>query len=344
MKNLLLFAFGLSLFISCNSDSNQIPNSDIPSNGIVFDWIVPKSEILGSNNPFPLALNPTYTLATDIEFISDAEQVALISFKNGKIRAYPYTDISTYEIINDEIDGIPFSLTYCPITESAVLFKREFNSTDTFVLRSSGYLYKENLVAVDEKTETYWSQFLLTSIKGKYQEEHLKTMNIVETTWKTVKIYFPESQVFTNTSVTSSKANNIKNYSNKSSNDSKDIVYGILEFIPKNNLSSVHIYNFSSFNDGITLKILNIKSKQIIVIGSSNLSFITSFNADPRYSYTALQDSFPNIMADSNGNLYNVFGIAVSGPDEGSQLSSPDAFFASFWAWESFYPSIIEES
>jgi hypothetical protein len=340
MKKLLLIYLFLP-FISCNSggDSSTIINPT--NNNTTFNWTVATSDITGSDNPFPLALNPSYSLAKNVDFINDSNKVALISFSNGEVWVYPYNYISTYEIINDEINGNSFSLTYCPITESAVLFKRNFKGIDSFILRSSGYLYKENLVAIDQKTNTYWSQFLLKSIKGKYQNQNLETLNLIETNWKTVHENFPDAFVFTNTSVQNSKNSKA---SLKTSIDSNEVVYGILEDETKNELPTAHIYQYQSFTNGIVIKNGKNNSDNIVIIGSNELQFITSFKVPSNRTFTAIQNSFPNVMMDSEDNVYNVFGIAVSGPDEGSQLSSPDAFFASFWAWESFYPSIIEES
>jgi len=338
-KSLLIYLF--LLFISCNSDGDSSTVINPSNNNPTFDWTIATSDITGSDNPFPLALNPSYSLAKNVDFINDSNKVALISFTNGEVWAYPYNYISTYEIINDKINGNSFSLTYCPITESAILFKRDFNSVNSFTLRSSGYLYKENLVAIDQKTNTYWSQFLLKSIKGKYQNQDLETLNLVETSWKTVRENFPDAFVFTNTSVQNNK--NSKTFL-KNTIDSNEVVYGVLEKETKNELPTIHIYQYQSFTNGIVLKNSKNNSDDIVIIGSNNLQFITSYKVSSNRTYTAIQNSFPNVMMDSENNIYNIFGIVVSGPNEGNQLISPNAFFASFWAWESFYPSIIEEN
>jgi len=344
MKKLIITTLSLFLIISCSTTSNETTLVDLENNDATFDWVVPTSEITGSNSPFPLALNPSYTLAKDVEFISDPSKVALISFKNGEVWVYPYRYISTYEIINDDKNGIAFSLTYCPITESSLLFKRDFNAEDSFILRSSGYLYKENLVAIDEKTNTYWSQFLLKSIKGKYQYQTLETINLVETTWLTVRNNFPNAFVFTNTSVQSGKNSQTSSSSSKTAIESNEVVYGVLENVTKSELPTIHIYQYQSFDSGIIVKKSKNNADDIVVIGSNNLQFITSYKISNNRTYTALQNSFPNIMVDSDNNIYDVFGIIVSGPNEGEQLNSPTAFAASFWAWQSFYPSIIEEN
>ncbi|MGV6846037.1 MAG: DUF3179 domain-containing (seleno)protein [Lutibacter sp.] len=336
----LFTLFGIFLLLSCNTSSDNLENNSPINNSTTFEWTVPLADLTGSDNPFPLALNPNYTLASDVNFINDDNKVALISFSENEVFAYPYIYISTYEIINDEIAGNKLSLTYCPITESAVVFKRDFNATDTFVLRSSGYLYKENLVAIDQTTQTYWSQFLLKSIKGKYQEQVLQTFNMVETNWKTVKEYFPNAFVFTNTSVQNKTK---RKQSEKTSIDDNEVVFGFLENFSKNTTPTVHVYQYSNFNQGIELKTSKTSSENALIIGSSTYNFIVSYVIPSGKTFTALQNKFPIVMKDNQENEYNLFGLVVSGPNVGFQLESPKAFAASFWAWESFYSSIIIE-
>ena len=84
-----------------------------------YQWVIPTGTVTGSYNLFPLAQNPTFSKVNEVNFISDDALVAMISF-NNEIRVYPYQYISTYESVNDIIDGKNISMTYCPITKSAL--------------------------------------------------------------------------------------------------------------------------------------------------------------------------------------------------------------------------------
>jgi len=345
MKHLKISALGIFYFLfSCSSggsstiiDNNGKNTTEEPT----YDWIVPLSDIAGSNSPFPLAINPDYTVASDVNFIDDNEKVALVSFKDGKVKAFPFFFTSTYESVNDIIGGFTVSMTYCPITESAILIDRQFSSNDTFILRASGVLYKENMVAIDEATQTYWSQFLLKCIKGKFQNQPIETLNFVETRWSIVKKYFPDAQVFTNTSVSKSSTTNT---SSKSSIEGSDVVYGILESSQKNGSPKIHVFEYSLFNNDIKIINKRFTLDEVLVVGSKGLNFITSYLKDSNATFTPIQNEFPTIMEDSDGNKWNVFGIATSGPRKGEQLKSLKAFFASWWAWNEFYPDITVEN
>lgn len=213
--------------------------------------------MLGSFNLFPLAENPVLTKAGEVNFISDVSPVAIVAIKN-EIHVYPYRFISTFECVNDAIDGKNITLAYCPLTQSAVGWKTNFKG-ETLTLRSSGYLHHDNLIAYDEKSDTYWSQMLSKSVKGKYANEDLPTINAIETTWSMVRQYFPDAMVFTNSSVTS------KNSSKKSNSaggfEDGDNVYGIVDASFKDN-SKIHIYKYNEFNGEIKIYEKFIDSKK----------------------------------------------------------------------------------
>lgn len=325
-------SFALVLLTSCSSSvGGENPDPTDPPK-ITYNWIVPTVEVVGNFSPFPLAENPSLFLASDIDFISDDTKVALISF-GDEVRIYPYNYVHSFEVVNDAIGNREYAITYCPITSSTVGFNRDFGSNN-FTIRASGYLYKENQVLHDNATDSFWSQMELRCIKGVFQGENIQTFNIIETTWKTAKNYFPDGKVFTNASV--SKSSNQKTSKKP---DNNDPIYGILESNGKD--GTIHAFGFGVFNNNtITVKKESIEGKQILVIGSTELSFITSYINNEQVDFFETQGEFPIIMEDSNGNIWNVFGIATSGPRKGQQLNSPRGFFASWWAWESFYTKI----
>ena len=43
---------------------------------------------------------------------------------NGQARAYPLAILTWHEIANDTVGGVPVSVTFCPLCNSAVAFDR----------------------------------------------------------------------------------------------------------------------------------------------------------------------------------------------------------------------------
>ncbi len=335
MKNLLLVILLALTAISCGGDSEDLtefsPTTPVDKE---FKWTIPEALINGSDSPFPLAKDPKLLEVKNIDFLSDDALVAAVNI-DGVVKIYPYVYLNNFESVNDKINDKSFALTYCPLTQSALMINRNYQN-DEFVLRASGYLLFDNVILIDENSKTYWSQMLGQCIKGTYAGEFPDTFNFVEMTWKTVKTSFPEALVFTNSSVASSNSNTT---ANKADVKIGDLVYGIIgtstgeqPFESSDGKSTkVYIYHYDDFGASTTLKSIFIASKRTLIIGNKNDHYITSYINDSDADFEAVQNRFPIVMKDSDNNEWNVFGIAESGPRKGDQLSSHTGFFALFY-------------
>jgi len=334
MKQLFLFLILIGTVYSCSGDSVEIPVSNTTPPVDNQGWSVPVGLINGSDNPFALAKDPVLFAVKDIEFISDDLLVAALTM-GSETRIYPYHYISKFESVNDQIGNISYSMTYCPLTQSALVINRDFKNVN-FTLRASGYLLHDNVILWDEGSESYWSQMLVQCIKGPYKDEFNETFNFVEMPWKTVRQNFPDAKVFSNTSISENNANIT---SSKTDVAKGDLVYGIIgQETGKSN--KIFIYHFDDFENETVLYTPNISGKSTIVIGDQKHHFITSYINDSTVSFEAIQDQFPIVMKDSDGNIWNVFGQATDGPRKGDQLRSHTGFFALLWAFEEFYDDL----
>lgn len=333
MKNMLSLLLVVTLYGCSSTDSvNTVSNQQ----DLEDQWVVPEGTPTGSFNLFPLAQNPTFSEISEVSFISDNELVAVISF-NNEIRVYPYQYLQPYESVNDVIDNKTIAMTYCPITKSALCWDTSFKE-EKFILRASGYLLNDNVILYDEQSNTYWSQMLVSCIKGKYAGESNFTFNFIETTWGTAKNYFTDAKVFTNTSVNRSSIN--KKTANNDDIVDGESVYGIIDKRAGKN-SKIHIFKYDDFENETKIYQTRVNSKRVIVIGSKKDHFITSYINENNNSFTPIQDNFPVIMVDEEGNKWDVFGVAVEGSKKGQQLDSPIGFVALGWAWEAFYDDFI---
>lgn len=328
-------SFGIFLFIlnSCGSDDGEITLT--PDNN-KYEWTIPKENLTGSFKPFSLAINPVLIRASDVKSISDESLVAMVSF-GDEIRVYPYKYISVYESVNDFFDDNNIAITYCPITKSSLCFNRNFKD-EIFTLRASGYLNNENVIIHDENSDTFWSQMRIECVKGKFAGETIDTYNLIETTWKTVRENFKNALVFTNTSIATKNMNISKNKDGNIEKSEK--VFGYFNSTQKINRKII-IYRYNNFVDEIQLFSKISSGNNIITVGSNEKHFISSYINNENLNFIAIQDQFPIVMKDENDNIWNVFGVAVSGPRKGEQLKSPASFVASWWAWDLFYDDFI---
>ena len=84
---------------------------------------------------------------------------------NGDARAYPLQILTWHEIVNDVVGEIPVTITFCPLCNSAIVFKRNHQGI-TYDFGTSGLLRHSDLVMYDRQTESLWQQFTGEAIVG----------------------------------------------------------------------------------------------------------------------------------------------------------------------------------
>lgn len=319
------------IVISCTDATTTIEEP-----GETFNWIVPVSQIQGELNIFPLMNTPEFKTVSEITELRDTSKVAIVSFKN-EVRVYPYRYTNYYEIVNDVFDGKSIGVSYCPITKSAICFNREIGNK-VYDLIASGFLYKDNMVPSDANFEFFYSQMLMLGIKGEFASTPLRSYNLIETQWKTVKDYFQDAKVFFSEgpepkSSVAFKSSTVPGIA--------DFLYGVSNTKIDETIELFSYDNFAGDVQGLTLQV---NSGEVLVIGNKEKKFFTSYVQPLDRTLTLLaQEEFPNIISDNLGNVYNLFGYAISGPNQGEQLDSPKAFVAQYWAWDDFYANLHEQ-
>jgi hypothetical protein len=110
--------------------------------------------------------------------------------RDGTAKAYPQFVLVHHEIVNDELAGTPISVTYCPLTGTALGFER---GTTNFGV--SGNLVNNNLVMYDRATDSRWPQILGTAIEGDFEGRSLREFRAIWTTWRRWRRRFPDTSV-----------------------------------------------------------------------------------------------------------------------------------------------------
>ncbi len=112
--------------------------------------------------------NPIFiSQAEAASFIADGDEPVVVVDLNGEARAYPISILIWHEIVNDEIGGVPVTVTYCPLCNSALTFDRRFGDR-VLDFGTSGRLYQSALVMYDRQTESLWAHFTGQGIVGHF--------------------------------------------------------------------------------------------------------------------------------------------------------------------------------
>jgi hypothetical protein len=110
----------------------------------------------------------------------------------GEAKAYPQAILAHHEICNDTVNDTPVSVTYCPLTGTAMGFHRGGTT-----LGVSGRLFNNNLIMYDRATEAWWPQVLATSVPGPWNadpgQQSLRQFPVVWTTWERWRNAYPET-------------------------------------------------------------------------------------------------------------------------------------------------------
>lgn len=141
--------------------------------------------------------NPQYVSAQEANtFLKDTDIVFGINYKNTT-KAYPQKILVWHEIVNDEF-GERASVTYCPLTGSAIGFRGRVDGRET-TFGTSGMLANSCLVMYDRATDSYWPQLLGVAVTGAQKGKKLEQFPVVWTTWGRWKSVFPNTQVLSTT-------------------------------------------------------------------------------------------------------------------------------------------------
>jgi len=154
------------------------------------------TELLLSGGPgkdgIPAIDSPKFSDARDADDYLKVQDIVFGVYHQGEAKAYPQRIMVWHEIVNDSLGGEPVSITYCPLTATAIGFKRG-NTT----LGVSGKLLNSNVVMYDRASDSYWSQIAAVAFEGPLKGHSLDEIQVTWTTWARWKERYPQTQVLT---------------------------------------------------------------------------------------------------------------------------------------------------
>jgi len=134
-------------------------------------------EILSGGPPkdgIPSIDNPRFTVVSNVQETDIAATEPVIGVVlGGQARAYPLRVLTWHEIVNDELAGIPITITFCPLCNSAIVFDRRLEGR-ILDFGTTGKLRNSDMVMYDRQTESWWQQFLGEAIIGELTGKKLK--------------------------------------------------------------------------------------------------------------------------------------------------------------------------
>jgi len=333
------------------NNCNDTKKSEISSKHTKDEWLI-DTNFLRDGGPgkdgIPSIDSPCYVSAQNATFISDSDMIIGTRI-NDISRAYSHSILNWHEIVNLKTGSDFHTLSYCPLTGTAALWTvPESFSNKTFGV--SGLLYNSNLILYDRETDSNWPQMNAQSANGSLIGNLAEENVVIETTWETWKQMYPETDILSNDTGYS------RNYSSypygsylTDSNLLFQVAYSDNRLHPKTRVLGVNmngvneVYEIDSFEQGVEVINEGSESSPYVVIGSSEHNFAVAYSSilsdGAELSFSAIDSSLPVIMLDNEGNQWDIFGNAVSGPRSGQKLNLESDFIAFWFAWVAFHPN-----
>ena len=142
----------------------------------------------------PAISAPIMISVVEEESLSDREPVMSVERAGQKARAYPVRYLMWHEIVNDSAGDVPFTVTFCPLCNSGIVFDRRLDGV-VHELGVSGLLRSSDMVMYDKATESWWQQFTGEAIVGKLLGKKLKKIPSWTESWADFKMRNPDGLV-----------------------------------------------------------------------------------------------------------------------------------------------------
>ena len=311
-------------------------------------------ESIVSGGPAPDGIppieQPVYeSVGSADEWLHPEDRVFVVEGQEG-VRLYPQLIMVYHEILNQEFNGRPGSLTYCPLVGVAIGYYADINDVGT-TFGTSGKLVNNNLIMYDRQTGSYWPQILGEAITGAYESVALEAFPVYWATWEDAAAAYPDAEVL------SRETGFAKPYGHDPYGSyptergyyfSDEIMFFSMNWDPRLALKRPVIGLKTSCGTAAFPKdslapdhpVLNfdVADAPVVAFYDEQLDTVRTFsrvNVDTVLTF-AMQDG--NLIDLNTGSVWTVKGRCVSGKWAGTQLAWIESMESFWFAWVAFYP------
>jgi len=305
-------------------------------------------------------LQPTFESSEDAAAWLDDEEPVIAVELEGEARAYPLQILTWHEIVNDELAGHPLLVTYCPLCNTAIAFKRTVDG-EVRVFGVSGALRRNDLIMYDRETETLWQQITGNAIVGDAAGTQLEFISSQIVSWRDFRETFPDALVLSRDTgyfapygenpypfydrPGSSTYFEIDDYDNETL-DGKERVLTV-------DLGDDPIaFPFSALSEHVVLEAESAGQRvvafwqpgtvsaldEVFIIGGRNVGSAGAFIPVANGQHLTFEAREGSIVDVQTGSTWNVLGKAIEGPLTGAALEAVISANHFWFAWAVFEP------
>jgi hypothetical protein len=271
---------------------------------------------------------------------------------NGVARAYQHRILWWHEVVNDTVGGEMVTISFCPLTTTALLFDGTLEGEErTFGV--SGLLYNNNLIIYDRLSgETLFPQMCYVGLNGNLQDKQLKLLPMMEATLGAWTKLHPDTKVLSN-DTGFSRPYGTYPYGDYRTNDDfllfpitkedprlprKDMILGL-------NLNNTQrAYPFKAMGARAVLND-DVGGTKVLVLFSDEAKFAAAYYRTVDGQELIFEESDSQgfgtflVKDKETGSVWDLEGNAISGPlaSKGTKLEQIPAYNAFWFAWGTFW-------
>lgn len=173
---------GLNIGIwETNFSKRSVPYNEIFSGGVPRDGIPPIDD-------------PRFVTVEEADKWLEEKEPVIVLEIDGEAKAYPLQILTWHEIANDTLAGVPVSVTFCPLCNSAIVFDRRLDGA-VYDFGVSGNLRNSDLIMWDRQTQSWWQQLTGEAIVGQLTGAQLDILPSTLAAWGDFRVTYPGAQV-----------------------------------------------------------------------------------------------------------------------------------------------------
>ena len=357
---------------ACTADPVSSSAPSVENSGL--DWL--RGQPYGPNVPEPLVSQtgivavlaadgipaidvPTCLPVSGVGFLEDDAPVVAIEI-NGDARAYPLEILTWHELVNDTVGGEPITISYCPLCNSAIAYDRRVGDR-VLDFGTSGALKQSSMVMYDRQTEALWTHFNGQAVSGDLTGTQLSFRSSSVVSWGDFRREFPEGLVVSRDTGFS------RDYGRNPYPGYEDTPDPFARFItdavdprlpPKMRVvgvvdqdDAVAVSHDRLFEGGVVS--FELAGRSLVAwnqlgmasaldgrtvsegddVGATGV-FVPTADGEA-LTFERTPDGFTDV---ETGSVWNIFGLATSGPLEGTQLDRVVHVDTFWFALGTFYP------
>ena len=346
MSRITILSILMLILSGCSNSTEPSLDGWNPLPDAIFSGGVPKDGIPAINNPI-------WDTAAEGDWLNNDFLVVGVVI-DGQAFAYPHKMMDQHEIANEPTSTTPYTVSFCPLTGSSIVFKSTIGGgVKTFGV--SGLLMQNNLIMFDRQTDSNWPQLRLQADRGSLINTQLELIEHTEIEWGAWKDLHPGTFIMNRNSggrdPSVYKAVFYDGYRVPNEPPLFRMSFNDTRLLPKIRVLGVFAgggtkaYPMFSFDGGRAVINDQISGVPIAVFGDPDSRMMRAFftKVDGQTLTLKLMAgtetgslSKVKFVDDETGSTWNIEGKAISGSLSGEKLSQSKSYVAYWFAWSAF--------